>query len=196
MRFLISGQSGTRSRRTVLGSTLASWQARLCEMACFAIALSVAARFAWGVVSSFPEDPSGRRCRAWHPPRASSAGHSRSPASSTCALRRHPCRRTLPPFVKRCRADPVLAADLRRPHAAFLLCQDRDNLFLGEPRLPHVRLLRDGLSFQMRDKSGLRSPPLRVTTPRPSSLQLEGRPPARVVHPTLPGRIPPQAALR
>jgi hypothetical protein len=39
----------------------------------------------------------------------------------------------------------VFAADLRRPHAAFLLCQDRDNLFLGEPRLPYVRVLLDGL---------------------------------------------------
>jgi hypothetical protein len=30
-------------------------------------------------------------------------------------------------------------------------------LFLGEPQLPHVRLLVDGLSFQMKGKSGLRS---------------------------------------
>jgi len=35
-----------------------------------------AARFAWGVVSSFLEDLSARRCRAWHPLRASSASHS------------------------------------------------------------------------------------------------------------------------
>jgi hypothetical protein len=37
------------------------------------------------------------------------------------------------------------------------LRQDRDDLFLAESRLPHVRLLVDGLSFQMRDKSELRS---------------------------------------
>ena len=65
------------------------------------------------------------------------------------------------------RADPVLAGDLGRPHAAFLLCQVHDGLFLSKPRLPHVRLLVDGLSFQMRDQIGAQVPR------RPSQIVVE-----------------------
>lgn len=46
-------------------------------------------------------------------------------------------------FVDGIRADPAL-----------LLRQDRSDLLLGESRLPHVRLLHDGLPCQMRDHTG------------------------------------------
>jgi Kef-type K+ transport system membrane component KefB len=71
--------------------------------------------------------------------------------------------------VKCRRADAVVAADLCDLHAAFLLRQNRNDLFLAEPRLPHGRLLVDELSFEMREKSGLSplSVPERPNAPLP-----------------------------